>query len=42
MLLIGLCVGLGLYAEPLLDVVVATVEQMNDPTIYIQAVFGGA
>ncbi len=42
LLLISLCVGLGLYAEPLLDVVVATVEQMNDPSIYIQAVFGGA
>jgi multicomponent Na+:H+ antiporter subunit D len=41
-LLIGLCVGLGLYAEPLLDVVTATVDQMQDPTIYIQAVLGGS
>jgi len=40
-LLIGLCVGLGLYAAPLLDLAIRTVAQLGDPQLYIQAVLGG-
>lgn len=40
-LLILVCVGLGLYATPLVNVVQATVEQMLTPQIYIHAVLGG-
>jgi len=41
LLLIGLCVILGLYGTPLLDVADQTVTQITDPQIYIQAVLGG-
>lgn len=40
-LLIGLCVGLGLFATPLIDIATRAVEQMGDPSIYIRAVLGG-
>jgi multicomponent Na+:H+ antiporter subunit D len=40
-LLIGLCIALGLYAAPLIDVANQVVSQVGDPTIYIQAVLGG-
>ncbi len=41
LLLIGLCVILGLYGTPLLDIADQTVTQITDPQIYIQAVLGG-
>lgn len=40
-LLIGLCVALGLYAAPLIDLATRAVTQINDPQIYIRAVLGG-
>jgi multicomponent Na+:H+ antiporter subunit D len=40
-LLIGLCVLLGLYAGPLIDIATQTVAQLQDPQIYIRAVLGG-
>jgi multicomponent Na+:H+ antiporter subunit D len=40
-LLIGLCVLLGLYAAPLIDIAAQTVAQLQDPQIYIRAVLGG-
>ncbi|MBX3063067.1 MAG: hypothetical protein KF726_08830 [Anaerolineae bacterium] len=39
--LIGLCVALGLYAGPLVDVATAAVNQLGDPSIYIKAILGG-
>ena len=41
LLLIGLCVALGLYAAPLVDVATMTVEQLAQPALYIEAVLGG-
>jgi len=40
-LLIGLCVLLGLYGAPLLDVATLAVAHISDPQIYILAVLGG-
>ena len=40
-LLIGLCVALGLYASPLVELATRTVNQLGDPSIYIRAVLGG-
>lgn len=40
-LLIGLCVLLGLYAAPLLDIAARTVGQLSNPQLYIRAVLGG-
>jgi multicomponent Na+:H+ antiporter subunit D len=40
-LLIGLCVALGLYAGPLVELATRTVNQLGDPSIYIRAVLGG-
>lgn len=40
-LLIGLCVLLGLYAAPLVELATSTVTQLGDPSIYIRAVLGG-
>ena len=40
-LLIILCVVLGLYATPLLELAGKTVVQISEPQIYIQAVLGG-
>jgi multicomponent Na+:H+ antiporter subunit D len=40
-LLIGLCVVLGLYAAPLVDLAEMTVAQLGDPWLYINAVLGG-
>jgi multicomponent Na+:H+ antiporter subunit D len=40
-LLIGLCVLLGVYAAPLIEVAKQTVAQLGDPQIYIRAVLGG-
>jgi multicomponent Na+:H+ antiporter subunit D len=44
LLLIAICVALGLYAAPLIELAQVTVEQLGDPTIYINAVLntGGA
>jgi multicomponent Na+:H+ antiporter subunit D len=39
-ILIGLCVLLGLYAVPLVDVATRTVEQILTPGVYITAVLG--
>ncbi|MGF1506856.1 MAG: complex I subunit 5 family protein [Anaerolineae bacterium] len=41
LLLIGLCVILGLFAGPLVDVSTAAVSQLAEPEIYIAAVLGG-
>jgi multicomponent Na+:H+ antiporter subunit D len=41
LLLIGLCVTLGLFATPLIEIAMQTVNQIADPQIYIQAVLGG-
>jgi multicomponent Na+:H+ antiporter subunit D len=41
LLLIALSVLLGLYAAPLIDVVQMTVDQIAEPSIYINAVLGG-
>lgn len=40
-MLIAICVGLGLYASPLIELVEMTVEQITTPTIYINAVLFG-
>ena len=40
-ILIGLCLLLGLWGEPLLQLAQATVEWMGMPAAYIQAVLGG-
>ncbi len=40
-LLIGLCIGLGLFATPLIDLANQVVAQLGDPQIYIRAVLGG-
>lgn len=40
-LLISLCVILGLFALPLIDLAQITAAQLSDPSIYIQAVLGG-
>lgn len=40
-LLIGLCVALGLFASPLIDLAWRAVEQIHDPSVYIRAVLGG-
>ncbi|MCB9461856.1 MAG: hypothetical protein H6670_19560 [Anaerolineaceae bacterium] len=42
-LLLAICLFLGLYARPLVDVASATVAQLRDPSIYISVVglFGG-
>ncbi|MCC7207622.1 MAG: hypothetical protein IT323_09955 [Anaerolineae bacterium] len=40
-LLIGLCVLLGLFGAPLLDLAGQTVAQLADPQVYIRAVLGG-
>lgn len=40
-LLIGLCIALGLFGAPLLEVATQTVTQLADSQIYINAVFGG-
>lgn len=40
-LLIGLCVLLGLYATPLIELAYRAVEQIGDPSIYIRVVLGG-
>lgn len=40
-LLISVCVLLGLYAAPLIDVVTRAVSDIRDPSIYIRAVLGG-
>lgn len=37
-LLIGLCVLLGLFATPLVELAILTVEQLGDPSIYINTV----
>jgi len=42
MLLISLCLILGLYAAPLVDVAQQAVAQMYEPMTYIEAVLGGA
>ena len=39
-LLITICVLLGLYAAPLVEVVNAAVDQISQPEIYINAVLG--
>lgn len=39
-LLIAACVALGIVGAPLLDIAIQTVSQINNPTIYIQAVLG--
>ncbi len=40
-LLIALCIALGLYASPLLEIAARTVTQMASPILYITAVLGG-
>jgi len=40
-LLIGLCVLLGLFGAPLLDLAQQTVSQLAEPQRYIRAVLGG-
>lgn len=40
-LLIALCVGLGLYAAPLIELAHRVVAQLGDPQLYIRAVLGG-
>jgi multicomponent Na+:H+ antiporter subunit D len=40
-ILLGLCLALGLYASPLLDLAARAVAQISDPTLYIRAVLGG-
>jgi multicomponent Na+:H+ antiporter subunit D len=39
--LIVLCVGLGVFASPLVQVATLAVAQLGDPQIYIRAVLGG-
>ncbi len=40
-LLIAVCVVLGIYGSPLLNIASRTVSQLGDPQIYIRAVLGG-
>jgi len=40
-LLIALCIGLGLFATPLIDLANRVVAQLGEPQIYIRAVLGG-
>jgi multicomponent Na+:H+ antiporter subunit D len=40
-LLLGLCVLLGLYAVPLVEVATVAVTRLGDPNIYIRSVLGG-
>lgn len=40
-LLIGLCVLLGIFAGPLLELAFSAAAQLGDPQIYIRAVLGG-
>lgn len=40
-LLVGICIFLGLFGAPLLDMANQTVIQLADPQIYIRAVLGG-
>jgi multicomponent Na+:H+ antiporter subunit D len=40
-LLVGLCVGLGLYAVPLVQVATEAVNRLGDPSLYIRGVLGG-
>ncbi len=40
-LLIALCIVLGIYAAPLIDLATQTAAQIGDPQIYIRAVLGG-
>lgn len=40
-LLLALCVLLGIFASPVIDVAVQAVEQVGDPGLYIRAVLGG-
>ncbi len=40
-LLIGICIFLGLFGSPLLDLANQTVAQLADPQLYIRAVLGG-
>ncbi len=40
-LLIGVCLLLGVYGAPLLDLATRVVAQISDPQFYIQAVLGG-
>lgn len=40
-LLIGLCIVLGLYAAPLVDLATQTVAQISQPQLYIQSILGG-
>jgi multicomponent Na+:H+ antiporter subunit D len=39
--LITLCLGLGIFASPLVDMAMLAVAQLGDPQIYIRAVLGG-
>jgi formate hydrogenlyase subunit 3/multisubunit Na+/H+ antiporter MnhD subunit len=41
LLLIGVCIGLGLFASPLLDIAARAVAEIGDPSLYIRAVLGG-
>jgi len=40
-LLIGLCIALGVWAEPLLQLAEATARWLGTPSLYIRAVLGG-
>ncbi len=40
-LLIGVCIMLGLFASPLINLALRTVDQIGDPSRYIRAVLGG-
>ena len=40
-LLIGLCILLGLYAVPLIELATIAVERITDPSLYITGVLGG-
>jgi len=42
LLLIGLVVALGIFADPLIDLAGETVRRLGDPTLYIRAVMGDA
>lgn len=39
--LIGLCIGLGLYALPLVEAAHVAVTRLGDPNVYIRGVLGG-
>jgi multicomponent Na+:H+ antiporter subunit D len=41
LLLIGLCVALGLYAVPLVQLAAEAVNRLSDPSVYIRGVLGG-